>query len=302
MPVMNFSEIDPRHLSFSQAQGYAELPRPLNLGELSNAARNLLWSVLYSHVEKSKRHVSWMVGPGPHPPYVDKPWGEIFSHLHVNLHHSPLDEFSKEFHPLVDKYKSAFMQPGKPLNEVFDVLQEMMRHPLCTQEFIQDVSKALKTGQLAYIVNKTAPITILPAATPEEGRTLANALDGLDEAGLAGAATHLRSASGCITKADWPGAVRESIHAVESVARRFEPSAKTLGPALAKLEKKSPLHPAMKSAFSKLYGYTSDEQGIRHSLLDKPEADVGQDEAVFMLGACAAFSSYLVRKHEALGP
>ena len=41
-----------------------------------------------------------------------------------------------------------------------------------------------------------------------------------------------------------------------------------------------------------------DEQGIRHALSDNPQANVGQDEAVFMLGACASFSSYLARKHQ----
>ena len=59
------------------------------------------------------------------------------------------------------------------------------------------------------------------------------------------------------------------------------------------------LHPALKDAFSKLYGYTSNEQGVRHALLDRTDAQAGQDEAVFMLGACASFASYLWRKHVA---
>ena len=49
----------------------------------------------------------------------------------------------------------------------------------------------------------------------------------------------------------------------------------------------------------KLYGYTSDERGLRHPLLEREEANVGMDEAVFMLGACASFASYLWRKHAA---
>ena len=47
----------------------------------------------------------------------------------------------------------------------------------------------------------------------------------------------------------------------------------------------------------KLYAYTSDEQGIRHALLDQPDPRVAQNEAVFMLGACASFASYLCRNH-----
>ena len=110
---------------------------------------------------------------------------------------------------------------------------------------------------------------------------------------------HLRRASECINAGDWAGSVRESIHSVESVARQLDSgAAKTLEPALKSLEKRGALHTALKDAFSKLYGYTSDEQGIRHALLDQPEANVGIDEAVFMLGACASFASYLWRKHQ----
>ena len=44
-------------------------------------------------------------------------------------------------------------------------------------------------------------------------------------------------------------------------------------------------------------GYTSDEQGIRHALIDQATADVGLDEAMFMFGACASFAAYLANKH-----
>ena len=57
-------------------------------------------------------------------------------------------------------------------------------------------------------------------------------------------------------------------------------------------------HPALKDAFNKLYGYTSDEKGIRHALLDKEAANVGLDEAMFMFGACASFAAYLVNRHQ----
>ena len=44
---------------------------------------------------------------------------------------------------------------------------------------------------------------------------------------------------------------------------------------------------------------TSDEQGIRHAMLAPADSNVGVDEAVFMLSACASFASYLRRKHMA---
>lgn len=82
-----------------------------------------------------------------------------------------------------------------------------------------------------------------------------------------------------------------------STARYFDQKAIIFEPAMRWSERAGGLHLALKRAFSKLYGYTSDEQGIRHALIDNPQANVGQDEAVFMFGACASFSSYLARKH-----
>ena len=49
----------------------------------------------------------------------------------------------------------------------------------------------------------------------------------------------------------------------------------------------------MKEAFGKLYGYTSDANGIRHA------GDIGGpsstfEEAKFMLVSCSAFINYLI--------
>jgi hypothetical protein len=54
------------------------------------------------------------------------------------------------------------------------------------------------------------------------------------------------------------------------------------------------MHGAFKSALSGLYGYTSDENGIRHAMLDEPNLTAA--EATFMLVACSAFTNYLVAK------
>ncbi len=88
-------------------------------------------------------------------------------------------------------------------------------------------------------------------------------------------------------------------HAVESVACLIDPkAAKTLGPALKSLRDRGVLnHEALAQAFSALYGCSSNEQGIRHALLDRSEANVGLAEAMFMYGACASFAAYLVSKH-----
>jgi hypothetical protein len=59
------------------------------------------------------------------------------------------------------------------------------------------------------------------------------------------------------------------------------------------------LHGALRSAFEKLYGYTSDESGIRHAILEDPA--VGFEEAKYMIVACSAFANYLAAKAEKAG-
>jgi len=68
----------------------------------------------------------------------------------------------------------------------------------------------------------------------------------------------------------------------------------TLGDALSMLEKNNHLHPALKKGFSTIYGYTSDEGGIRHAMLDEPTITV--TDAKFFLVSCSTFINYLKAK------
>jgi hypothetical protein len=68
----------------------------------------------------------------------------------------------------------------------------------------------------------------------------------------------------------------------------------TLGQAIGKVKDKVAIHPALEKAFDSIYGYTSDEDGIRHSLLDESVLDF--EDAKFMLVSCAAFVNYLLAK------
>lgn len=225
-------------------------------------------------------------------------WAEILLAIHINVDSLPLDEWNDSFEIIKIDLRERI--ETQPFNKVFDLIQFVMRHPECPSDFIGDMKEAFTISWLAYIIDDSPPPTILPAITREEGEALLESLETLQIAGLNGGAKHLRNASEYINQGDWAESIKESIHAVESVARTIDPkSSQTLGPALASIEKQGGLHPALKSAFNKLYGYTSDEQGIRHALLDGTKADVDMDEAIFMLGACASFASYLWRKHQA---
>ena len=60
------------------------------------------------------------------------------------------------------------------------------------------------------------------------------------------------------------------------------------------LSKRGDLHGSLGGAIKKLYGYTSDEGGIRHAIFD--EENVGFAEAKFMLVVCSAFVNFVLDK------
>ncbi|MBI5562407.1 MAG: hypothetical protein HY894_06105 [Deltaproteobacteria bacterium] len=66
------------------------------------------------------------------------------------------------------------------------------------------------------------------------------------------------------------------------------------------LEKKFYIHPSLKTGRQKLHGYTSDEDGIRHSIVDEAP-QVGMTEARYMLVACSAFVNYIIDKARGAG-
>lgn len=113
--------------------------------------------------------------------------------------------------------------------------------------------------------------------------------------------THLRTAVDYFSNRenpDYRNSVKESISAVESLCVIITGDKDaTLGKTLSEIEKKYKIHRALKSAFSSLYGYTSDSGGIRHSLLEDDIA-VTMEDAKFMLVSCSAFVNYLKVKIE----
>ena len=289
--------MDNGRYSFSQAQGYEEIPGPLKLEELPKDARTRIWNLFFGHLQKSMgTDRMGFVGL-----WIGGEWEQVFQAVHVKFDDRALDDWRTDFWPFCKDLRTRI--ESLPFNKVFDLIQFVLRHSRCPLRFVTEMRSTFADSRLAYTIDVGPPPTIVPAPTPEEGVAIVESLQSLRQAGLDSSAAHLRKASKCINEGDWAGSVRESIHAVESVALQLAPEARqTLGPALKSIERRGALHPALKKAFDALYGYTNDEQGIRHAHLGQTDAKVGLDEAVFMLGACASFASYLWRKRVAGGP
>ena len=98
------------------------------------------------------------------------------------------------------------------------------------------------------------------------------------------------------TNPDYRNSIKESISSVEALCKLIIGNeTTTLGQALKDIEKKHKIPGSLKAAFSSLYGYTSDQGGIRHALLES-DVTISMEEARFMLIACSAFVNYLISK------
>ena len=294
------------HLTFSQRYGHEPLPQPMQLEKLSDDLRREIWSLVYRFFERFY-YVSDSMGLlGKSKPDVD---GEIWG-LVVNIfgkfYKLPQDEISSSFEYVMQFHFKETILHAK-FNKVLDFIEIVANYPCRSYRLSNPKEQLIGTTQhqfekhaAAYWMDTSSrPFQFYPRSSKEQGEATHQAIKTLRASGMEGASTHLRQAAKHIHAQQYGDSIADSIHAVESVACVINQRANaTLGQALDSLEKAKLLkHPALKEAFKKLYGYTSNEPGIRHALLDKDSSDVGLHEAMFMFGACASFAAYLVNKH-----
>ncbi len=281
-----------RRLTFEQAERVEPLPTQLHPKELSKELRALLWQLVYKSLNEDTNfdHNVKVLGS-----FIGH-WKWILYDYHVTHEYLMADEFENNSVILTKKLKALFS--GGSYAKVFGFLQFVIRHRSQPYQFAVNLDHILSTGRSAYRVLDQC--TIIPITSEAERVTLHRAFADLAASEFRGARTHLNTAGSELTAGDYTSSIRESIHAVEFVARTLAPSGK-LSEALAKLEKSAAIHGGLKNGFSSIYGYTSDQQGVRHPLLDDSQAQVDEADAVFMIGACAAFVSYMIHKARLAG-
>ena len=274
-------------MTFSQADGLAELPRPLNLGEMPEAFRVQVWSKIFSFLYEHRKQYGY-------PPFLP-PCETLITHVWVRSFRRPIDDIPTYPEGIMHDIRNVVMQG--PFNRVFDILTVMARSQ-AYPDLLDVIAEQLREHQMAYYLDTSGPPTFMPQSSPQEGEAVRAAMGVLVESGMGGARAHLQKAAEAINGGQFADAIRESIHAVESVAKVISgKEGATLGDAIEELQAQGLLtHKALATGFKNLYGYTSDEKGIRHASLGDDNANVGQEEAVFMFGACASFCGYLCRK------
>ena len=164
------------------------------------------------------------------------------------------------------------------------------------EEIVPEINSVLETEKSGYrFVNKV----ISPISDEVEIEEVVSAANLGDK--FSGPREHIRRALEAFSRkpdGDYLTAIKEAISAVEGMAKVITNNDKaTLTKAINAMEKQKPMHPAFRESFKKLYGYTSDEKGIRHALLSD-EIGVDEADAHFMIVVCSAFMNFAVSRYQ----
>ncbi len=273
------------YLPFSQRNGFEDIPPQLQIGEVSAELRRLLHYAVYTDLIGNVR-------TGLRDIALFGPWVSIIQDIFVRFLQQPIDECPTSIEVWQELLKSLISDADLP--ELFNFIEFLLRHRNCSASLKHNLQTAFSDSRAAYRVFDNDLICAVGTGVQAEAFT--SAIDAAGSKGANGAKQHLLKAGTALKLGDWPGSVRESIHAVESAAVLIAPQEGTLGAALKSIEKSGQIHGALKSTFAQLYGYASDEKGVRHALVFEEKSKVDEVDALFMLGACASFVSYLLAR------
>jgi len=158
------------------------------------------------------------------------------------------------------------------------------------------INKVFEEEKSAYKIIDGIVVCIMGQ---EEIKEVENALNPPDK--FAPVREHMRRALKCFSdkkESDYEGTIRESIHAVESLAKIITGKEKSLSALIQSLTK---THYNLREGFKELYNWASivgrhGKSEIEHKKSGK-KITTGEPEARYMLITCSAFVNYVIAKY-----
>ena len=253
---------------------------------IDSETKNLLWNLLTRNI--------YLTGDFD---VFDNNWQNKYS----NSYDFTIDKFLKK--PLdsieigsTDAQKKAFIKIWyfeAYWYEIYNFIEFVVNY--IDGELIEPINDILKTEKSAYRFSNGK---LVPITDEVELSTVSDAIALEDK--FSGAREHIKRALDAFSRkpvGDYLTAIKEAISAVESISKIVSKKEKaSLGDALNIMDQQKKMHPAFKESFLKLYGYASDEKGIRHALLDD-KISVNEADAHFMIVVCSAFLNFVVARH-----
>jgi hypothetical protein len=269
-------------MSFSERHGYIAASKIIQVDGMNDALRASIWNVFDDHLFSSENFTS--SSRGHHAEILDlsrKMWRDYFKR--------PSDTRPEYGFRILEAIRVYFFKC--PWFQVYDFVEFMISQ---YRKLVDPLNRMLERELSGY---RIIDGIVAPVSTTEELATIETAIT--DENVPGGTRAHLQQALQLLSNREAPdyrNSIKESISAVESICKRITGEEKaSLGDALSVMEKSHGLHKALKDAFSKLYGYTSDGDGIRHAMLEEPSLE--QSDAIYFLVSCSAFVNYLKSKN-----
>lgn len=272
--------------SFSERRGLKAVSESVQTNHISEELRNSLWNAF--HVAIWSQH-GFVFGRSGGTGDID----DFSARLWFHYFKQPIDErpgygYTDRGSRILKIVRDYFF--SCEWNEVYDFLEFVVDAVSRSKPRLPDLLNQVLEREMAgyrFIDGHAVDIT-----GKQEQEMLEQALA---DTRFSGVATHLERALGLLADRndpDYRNSIKESISAVEAMARIVAGNPKaTLAEALKSVEKSGKLHTALKDGFSKLYGYTNDEHGVRHAMLDEP--NLTQADAKYFLLSCTSFVNYL---------
>jgi len=266
--------------TFSERKGLKPVSEIIQIDSMNEALRNSLWSALDVALWSTDDFIYSRHGQPHIEPLSRSLWFHYFK--------KPIDSRPDRAHKILAVIRDYFFSCR--WNEAYDFLEfivsERERSNPRLAEFLNRILERELSGY-RFVAGHLTDVTSQEELTAIE--------EAARDSRFSGVSAHIHRALELYAdreNPDYRNSIKESISAVESIARLVSGSDKaTLGDALKAIEKSGQLHPALKEGFLKLYGYTSDEQGIRHAMLDEPNLTAA--DARYFLVSCSSFVNYL---------
>ena len=269
-------------MNFSERKGLVTVAEIIQADGMSLELRSSIWNVLDLRIWSKTGFMDWT--QSRYEPRIRSFSRVLWSHYFKR----PVDTRPSDDRRILKEIREFFFATS--WNEVYDFVEficQMYEQP--PEQLVEDLNYILQRELSAY---RVVDCMIVDITDKQEIEMLEEALK---DTKYDGVSRHLKRSLELLSdrkSPDYRNSIKESISAVESMANIIVGRDNaTLGEALTELEKQKKLHPALKQGFSKLYGYTSDEKGIRHAMLEEPTLTAA--DAKYFLLSCTSFANYL---------
>jgi hypothetical protein len=278
--------------TFSQRTGNEDAS-PLQIDCMSLKLQNRLWNLLYELIKPRIKAIGtdWFEFDNESKSLVEKIIDE-----HFGLRRSELDPDSRNAWKVINYLENIYKV--STWHGVYSLIEFVLKNLTFDKEsFLDKLNEILVSENSGYRISNDIFVPIVSVAELSEiTKATIQSCDNVKD--------HLSKATEFLSPTqkspNYRNSIKESISAVEALLRNIFDNNQGLSENVTMLKKV--IYPSLAIALDKIYGYTSDAPGVRHS--HKANANgtevntPNQDDAKFSLVVCSAYINLIKAKHD----